>query len=83
MDSVGAGEGEIVFYVSGSSARYTDVTEGKPSDSAVIAIVDLIEVNGRIYLSEKRITHDPCKSCRHCCFARHEMTAMVGAVTSW
>jgi microcompartment protein CcmK/EutM len=52
MDSVGAGEGEIVFYVSGSSARYTDVTEGRPSDSAVIAIVDYIEKDGT-YTYEK------------------------------
>ena len=46
MDSVGAGTGEIVFYVSGSSARMTRVTEGKPSDSAIIAIVDNIEKDG-------------------------------------
>jgi microcompartment protein CcmK/EutM len=52
MDSVGAGVGEIVFYVSGSSARYTDVTEGKPSDSAVVAIVDFIEKDG-VYTYQK------------------------------
>ena len=52
MDSVGAGSGEIVFYVSGSSARYTDVTEGKPSDSAIIAIVDNIEKDG-VYIYQK------------------------------
>ncbi len=46
MDSVGAGINEIVFYVSGSSARFTNVTDGKPTDSAVIAIVDFIEKNG-------------------------------------
>ncbi|MFA5970717.1 MAG: EutN/CcmL family microcompartment protein [Lentimicrobiaceae bacterium] len=46
MDSVGAGVGEIVFYVSGSSARYTNVTEGKPADSTIIAIVDMIEKDG-------------------------------------
>jgi ethanolamine utilization protein EutN len=46
MDSVGAGAGEIVFYVSGSSARFTSVTEGRPTDSAVIAIVDFIEKDG-------------------------------------
>ena len=46
MDSVGAGVGEIVFYVSGSSARYTHVTEGRPTDSAVIAIIDSIEKDG-------------------------------------
>lgn len=47
MDSVGAGPGEIVFYVSGSSARFTSVTEGRPADSAVIAIVDYIEKDGK------------------------------------
>jgi microcompartment protein CcmK/EutM len=52
MDSVGAGMGEIVFYVSGSSARMTDVTEGKPSDSTIIAIVDYIEKDG-VYTFQK------------------------------
>ena len=47
MDSVGAGIGEIVFYVSGSGARFTNVTEGKPTDSAIIAIVDFIEKDGK------------------------------------
>jgi microcompartment protein CcmK/EutM len=51
-DSVGAGAGEIVFYVSGSSARFTKVTEGKPADSAIIAIVDFIEKDG-VYTFEK------------------------------
>jgi microcompartment protein CcmK/EutM len=46
MDSVGAGIGEIVFFVSGSSARFTEVTEGKPADSTIIAIVDAIEKDG-------------------------------------
>jgi ethanolamine utilization protein EutN len=46
MDSVGPSIGEIVFYVSGSSARFTNVTEGKPSDSTIIAIVDNIEKDG-------------------------------------
>jgi len=46
MDAVGAGLGEIVFYVSGSSARQTNVTNGMPTDSAVIAIVDAIEKDG-------------------------------------
>jgi microcompartment protein CcmK/EutM len=47
VDSVGAGVGEIVFYVSGSSSRYTEVTEGKPTDCSIIAIVDLIEKEGK------------------------------------
>ncbi len=46
MDSVGAGINEIVFYVSGSSARFTPTTEGVPTDCSIIAIVDFIEKNG-------------------------------------
>ncbi|MBE0663043.1 MAG: EutN/CcmL family microcompartment protein [Bacteroidales bacterium] len=46
MDSVNAGLDEIVMYVSGSSARFTHATEGLPTDSAVIAIVDRIEKDG-------------------------------------
>ena len=48
IDSVGANAGEIVFYVTGSSARMTEVTKGKPSDATIIAIVDCIEKDGRL-----------------------------------
>ncbi len=48
IDSVGANAGEIVFYVTGSSARLTDATKGKPSDATIIAIVDNIEVGGAL-----------------------------------
>lgn len=47
MDAVGAGVGELVFYVSGSSSRMTVVTEGKPSDAAITAIVDLVDLDGK------------------------------------
>ncbi len=47
MDTVGAGVGEIIFYVSGSGARQSEITKGMPSDSAVIAIVDHIEKDGK------------------------------------
>ena len=46
IDSVGANVGEVVFYVTGSSARMTDTTKGKPSDATIIAIVDAIEKDG-------------------------------------
>jgi microcompartment protein CcmK/EutM len=46
MDSVGAGLNEIIFYVSGSSARFTPATEGVPTDCSIVAIVDFIEKNG-------------------------------------
>jgi microcompartment protein CcmK/EutM len=46
IDSVGANVGEIVFFVTGSSARMTETTKGKPSDATIIAIVDAIEKDG-------------------------------------
>jgi microcompartment protein CcmK/EutM len=46
VDSVGAGEGEYVLYASGSSARQTRVTDGKPVDAVVMAIVDSWEIEG-------------------------------------
>ncbi|HUX12832.1 MAG TPA: EutN/CcmL family microcompartment protein [Spirochaetia bacterium] len=48
IDSVGANAGEIVFYVTGSSARMTETTKGKPSDATIIAIVDEIEKDGEL-----------------------------------
>jgi microcompartment protein CcmK/EutM len=47
MDGVGAGTGEIVFYTSGSCARYTEATLGRPADATIIAIVDAIEIGGK------------------------------------
>ena len=54
MDSVGAGIGEVVFYASGSSSRMTTVTDGKPSDAAIIAIVDSIDVKGELVYQKDR-----------------------------
>lgn len=46
LDAVGAGNGEIVFYVAGSSARMTQVTDGRPADATITAIVESIEIDG-------------------------------------
>ena len=48
VDAVGAGVGELVLTASGSSARMTDVTKDKPVDSVIMAIVDTLEVHGKI-----------------------------------
>lgn len=48
VDTVGAGEEELVLVVTGSSARLTSVTRDTPVDSAIIAIVDTVEVHGKI-----------------------------------
>lgn len=44
VDSVGAGEGEIVIVVRGSSARQSTELSGVPTDSSIVAIVDTIEL---------------------------------------
>jgi microcompartment protein CcmK/EutM len=45
-DAVGAGLGEVVLYATGSSARQTKVTDRRPCDAVIMAIVDLLEVDG-------------------------------------
>ena len=47
-DTVGAGVGEVVLYASGSSARQTRATEGRPIDASIMAIVDQIDVQGKL-----------------------------------
>lgn len=48
IDAVGAGVGEVVMICGGSSSRQTAITENKPSDLAVTAIIDSIEMNGKM-----------------------------------
>ncbi|CAH0122302.1 MULTISPECIES: EutN/CcmL family microcompartment protein [unclassified Paenibacillus] len=48
IDTVHAGKGEIVMTVSGSSARQTKATQGVPVDATIIAIVDTIEIDGKV-----------------------------------
>ena len=47
VDTVGAGEGEMVLCVQGSSARFTEGTKTLPVDAAIIGIVDRVQVGGR------------------------------------
>jgi ethanolamine utilization protein EutN len=46
VDAVGAGVGEVVLTAAGSSARQTDITKDKPVDTVIMAIVDVLEVDG-------------------------------------
>lgn len=48
IDAVGAGVGEIVLYASGSSARQTEVTNNKPCDAVIMAIVDSWDVDNNL-----------------------------------
>lgn len=45
-DAVGAGLGEVVLYCAGSSARQTQVTQNRPVDATIMAIVDEIAIDG-------------------------------------
>ncbi|MCP5095259.1 MAG: EutN/CcmL family microcompartment protein [Chloroflexi bacterium] len=45
-DAVGAGVDEVVMVATGSSARQTVVTDKRPCDAVVMAIVDTWEVSG-------------------------------------
>lgn len=45
-DSVGAGLGDMVLYATGSSARQTTLTEGRPCDAVIMAIVDSWDLGG-------------------------------------
>ncbi len=44
VDAVGAGEGETVLVAQGSSGRQTELTDKKPVDAVIMAIVDHLEV---------------------------------------
>ena len=47
-DGVGAGLGEVVLLAAGSSARQTAATRDRPVDAVIMAIVDLLEVDGEL-----------------------------------
>ncbi len=52
VDAVGAGEGEIVLIVQGSSARFTEETKTLPVDCTIIGIVDHVQLGSQsIYKS--------------------------------
>ena len=46
VDAVGSGVGEVVLYASGSSARQTAITDKRPCDAVIMAIVDTWETDG-------------------------------------
>jgi len=47
IDAVGAGNQEIVLVVAGSSARLTQLTQDKPVDATITAIVDFVDIEGK------------------------------------
>ena len=53
-DLVGADCGEVVMLTSGSPARQTPVTDGKPVDLIICAIIDAIQVKGERIFEKHR-----------------------------
>jgi len=47
-DTVGAGVGEIVLITTGSSARQSALTEGKPVDAVISAIIDKLDIDRNV-----------------------------------
>jgi ethanolamine utilization protein EutN len=46
LDTLGAGEGELVMLVQGSSARQAEGLKEVPVDAAVVGLVDHVEILG-------------------------------------
>lgn len=48
VDTVDAGEGDLVLTAAGSSARQTYLTKDSPVDAVIMAVIDSLEVDGKV-----------------------------------
>ena len=48
VDTVDAGVGDLVLTCAGSSARQTAITKDTPVDAVVMAVIDSLEVDGKV-----------------------------------
>ena len=53
IDVVGAGEGQLVLIVQGSSARMTDVTKNMPADAVIVGIIDSATYAGKTFFQSQ------------------------------
>ncbi|MBD2481152.1 EutN/CcmL family microcompartment protein [Planktothrix sp. FACHB-1365] len=53
IDAVGAGVSEWVLVSRGSAARQIEGNEKRPSDAAIVAIIDTISVENRLIYSKR------------------------------
>ena len=49
IDVVGAGDGQLVLVVQGSSARMTEQTKNMPADAVIVGIVDSAVYGGKSF----------------------------------
>ena len=52
IDTVDAGTGDLVLTASGSSARQTSITKDTPVDAVIMAMIDSLEVGGKVVFRE-------------------------------
>lgn len=48
VDSVDAGTGDLVLVAAGSSARQTHLTKDSPVDAVIMAVIDSLELSGKV-----------------------------------
>jgi microcompartment protein CcmK/EutM len=48
IDTVDAGVGDLVLTAAGSSARQTTITKDTPVDAVIMAVIDSLEVEGKV-----------------------------------
>mgnify|MGYP006441644095 FL=1 len=53
VDTVGAGEGEMVMFCQGSSARLAPNMKSAPVDAVIVGIVDTVDSLGKIIFDAK------------------------------
>ena len=54
IDTVDAGIGDVVLIAQGSSARQTSSTKDTPTDAVIFAIVDSLDVQGKVTFRQGR-----------------------------
>lgn len=54
VDVVGADEGELVLVTSGSAARNTHLTDARPVDAVIMAIIDLWQIDDVVLYGQAR-----------------------------
>ncbi len=54
VDTVDAGIGDVVLIAQGSSARQTPSTKDTPTDAVIMAVVDSLEIQGKVTFRKER-----------------------------
>jgi microcompartment protein CcmK/EutM len=48
VDTLDAGIGDLVVTAHGSSGRMTEITKNRPVDAVIMAVIDSLEVGGKV-----------------------------------